>query len=182
MNSAILAQQSTTAGDVRLVRCDANGSLLTIPGSGSGYMSLGNTLNTSAAAYTALDQLGATVVFANPAGADAVSELQSLSLVDLFAIGPAVDVLFFAGDPGQTDNNPFAWTGAISSVFCGKVSLVASDWVAHNGAKVATVNNMGLLVQANLVGSFYVAVVAQQAAAYGAHLNAIYVQLGLKRL
>lgn len=192
MNVLLRAQQGAVdTNDHRNVRCDTSGRLLTSVGA-SGVISQGNTIDTSAAAYSVGDIIGAgasLVTLISPdgaAGSNAVYEVATLAMVDVWNLKPDLEVLFFSGDPSaitaQVDNTAFSWGGGLPSVYCGKVSIVGADWSTVGTDAVMAVSNMGLLVKASLVGAFHAVVIAKSGAAYGVATAALYLNVGVKRL
>lgn len=107
-----------------------------------------------AAAYASGDVLGTAIIDVPNFSLDStgVGVLESLSLLDRSATGAAIDVNFF-GDtvsPGA-DNAPFTLSSADALKWLGCISLVAGDYAAAAGAKLATKIPLGLILKSTVV-------------------------------
>lgn len=171
MNASMRAQQSTTDGDFRNVRCDSGGRLLL--GSGGVGLPAFYSLSTTAPAYAAGDNVGGEQELPLVLDAFTAFQLQSLTFIDPAAQSANLLVMFFAAaktttGATMTDNAAFAWgAGSAAAAYCGGLEIVAADWKTVNAKQVASLTNLGLMVRADAAGSVWMCVVALDGPTFG---------------
>jgi len=87
--------------------------------------------------------------------------LQTLMIVDKGNQKQPLTLLFFNSDPSAatiTDNSAFAWSTDIAK-HIGKVNVLTADYETINSIAVATIANIGLLLEASGSANLFVAVV-----------------------
>jgi hypothetical protein len=108
--------------------------------------SIGVGITTDSDPYASGDVMFAT---ATNIGTDYSGEyLVSLIVIDPGGVGGALDILFFANDVVSLGsvNDPAVLDPDDSGYFLGKVSIAENDYIDIGGVKVATIQNVGLVL------------------------------------
>lgn len=142
------------------LRTDVNGRLAAGVGS---VFSAG--IVTSEPAYAAGDAVGLSVtsqtnyVTLDPVLSEGYQEsvlIDSVAMFDPKKLHPNLTILFFSDNPNavgggaNADNSGFDWGAGLTvpPLFCGKVDILAADWLDIGVGAVATVNHLAVAVTA----------------------------------
>jgi hypothetical protein len=105
----------------------------------------------STSIYAAADQLGSLVEIQNAMDdSSGTGAILSVTILDKAAQSSIIDVLFFSSQPtvASSDNAALDITDAMmASYYLGHVRVQATDYIALAGCSVASIKQLGLLVQ-----------------------------------
>lgn len=160
MNAQMVAQKTSTIGDLLTVRCDSSGRLLLGSG-GGGTAGFYNVLALTNA-YIADDSVGGEQEIPLAPEASVVFRLDTLSLVDPAAQSANLLVMLFAAAKAShlgtiTDNAPIVWTANMRAAYAGGIEVQAADWKTVAGSQVVTLSNLGIMARTDAAGSLWMA-------------------------
>lgn len=159
----------STLGSQSLVQADVNGLLVVGAAGGLAVNSGAQTfrievnsagLTTASTAYTAGDQEGTEMTFANAARASGQGGIiVSAVLLDkakiLSATPAEMDLLFFSSSiTGATDNSPFDDSDTDMGEYIGRVKWYAADWMVQSSNAINERQGLGIAYACDATSMF----------------------------